>query len=164
MRNVLLFILVLFTACSKTQIAPSMSPSTPEPVPVAISLKNVVEAFNKANLPLTDSFVYDERTDINHLLGRPNGYVEKMNFRDARMKVKFKPKTNEERDMQRTCSIEVFASTENAQRRKDYIEAIGKSSPIFSAYCFLYRNILVRIDTELVPSDANEYKAALESL
>lgn len=112
---------------------------------------DVVEAFEP--LPMKNAVIYDERTDPNHLLGRPGGYTDKMNFTDARI--------TEKRDF---CTIEVFANNADALRRKTYTEQIGNTAPMFSSYYFLHRNVLVRIDKQLPPSDAEAYRIALESL
>lgn len=151
----ILFILLLsFVTCSTPQsTAPSMPASTPEPTPVPISLKQVVDAFNTANLPMTGQVVFDERTDPNELLGRPGRYVEKMNFTDKRIK-----------DKRDNCSIEVFKNPEDALTRHQYLEGVGRSAAMFDSYRFLHKNILVRIDLKLVPSEAEEYKRVLETL
>lgn len=150
----LLIATLLFAACSRSQTAPSVPPSTPEPVPVAISLMQVVEVFNNANLPMDKAVVYDERTDPNSLLGRPGRYVEKMNFTDTRVKDKNR----------RECSIEIFTNEADAKNRFEYLETIGRSGAMFDSYKFLHKNVLVRVDLKLVPSEADEYKKALESL
>lgn len=143
MKKLLPFLLLL-AGCQ----SPQTVPVTPPP---QISLKQVVDVF--AHLPVKDAVIYDERTDPNGLLGRPGRYVEKMNFSDARL-----PEKRPE------CSIEVFNSFEDAKLRKEYIEAIGKASSPMDSYYFLHRNVLVRIDLKLIPSEAEEYKKALESL
>lgn len=136
MKKLLILLTVLFAACSQQK---------------PLTLMNVVEAFEP--LPVKNAVIYDERTDPNHLLGRPGGYIEKMNFTDERI--------TEKRDF---CTIEVFANNADALKRKVYTEQIGDSAPMFSSYYFLHRNVLVRIDKQLPPSDAEAYKIALESL
>jgi len=152
-------------SCSTgNQTAPSLPASTPEPVPVAISLKQVVDAFNAAGLPMHKQVVYDERTDPNELLGRPGRYVEKMNFTDKRIKEKFKPLNKEMEAANLNCSIEIFKERADAETRHQYLEAIGKPSGMFDSYKFLHKNVLVRIDLKLIPLEADEYKRVLESL
>lgn len=150
MKNLLL-LAALFSACTASQTAPSLPASTPKPVPVAISLKQVVRAFEK--LPVTKAIVYDETTDPNGLLGRPGQYVEKMNFIDSR-----------DKDKKHDCSIEIFRNTEDAQTRKTYLDAIGKSSSMFASYSYLHKNVLVRISFGVLPTDAEAYRQALESI
>lgn len=111
---------------SPQQIAPSMPASTPEPIAVTISLKQVVDAFERAKLPIEKPVVYDQKTDPNGILGRPNQYVEKINFADSRDKKRG-----------RDCTIEIFRNAEDAKARKDYVDTIGKSAPIFASYSYL---------------------------
>lgn len=130
-----------------------MPASTPEPVAVTISLKQVVTAFEQAKLPVTKPVVYDAETDPNGLLGRPNQYVEKMNFIDPRDKKK-----------RSDCTIEVFKDQADAESRKTYIDTIGKASSLFASYSYLHKNVLVRISFGVLPKDAEAYKQALESI
>lgn len=152
----LLIALLFLTACTANQTAPSVPPSTPEPSPpaaVAVTLKQVVDALTAANLPMLKPTVFDETTDPNKLLGRPNGYIEKMNFQHPSI-------TRPERD----CTVEVFRDAESAKRRFEYIDSIGKASTMFASYQYLHRNVLVRISYDLLPSEADAYKLALESI
>lgn len=164
MKNLLVCAL-LFTVCSgPQQTAPSLPATTPGPVPVPISLKQVVEAFNAANLPIGRSVIYNERTDPNELLGRPGRYVEKMNFTDKRIKGNGKSDLKELKDTDLNCSIEIFKNPEDAQNRHQYLENLGRPAAMFDSYKFLHKNILVRIDLKLIPSEADEYKRILGSL
>lgn len=149
----LLIPLLFFASCSKPQTAPSVAPSTPDPVPVAISLAQVIKAFENAKLPIKKRAIYDESTDPNNLLGRPGQYVEKMNFTDARGH-----KTPLD------CSIEVFPDNATAATRKNYIDSIGKAASIYAAYSYLHHNVLVRISFAVLPKDADAYRQALESI
>jgi hypothetical protein len=118
----------------------------------SLNLADVRAAF--AHLPVTDMVVYDENTDVNHLLKRPGQYVEKANFTDSRIPP----------DADRKCTIEVFANAEDMKRRKEYVEAIGNAAAVFGTYLYPHKNVLVRIDFKLPPEQADEYKRALESL
>lgn len=136
MKKLLILLTVFFAACSQ---------------PKPLTLMNVVEAFE--SLPIKNAVIYDERTDPNHLLGRPGGYTDKMNFTDERI--------TEER---LNCTIEVFANDIDARKRKEYVDSTGKLAPLLISYNFIHRNVHVRIDKQLPPSDAEAYRIALESL
>lgn len=153
MKTLLLLMPLLIVACSPKATAPSLPASTPEPVPVAISLMQVVEAFDKSQLPMTKATIYDETTDPNGLLGRPNRYVEKMNFFDERDKIR-----------KHECSIEIFRNAEDAKARHDYLVTIGKASSLFATYPYLHKNVLVRISFGVLPKDADVYRLALSDL
>lgn len=154
--KILLFCCLLLSACAAPQqtapSVPATSP-TPEQVPVAISLMQVVEAFEQAQLPVSKAVVYNDKTDPNNLLGRPGQYVEKMNFIDPRDK---KRKTE--------CTVEVFRLAEDARKRKEYIDSLNHIPMFGGYYTFLHKNVLVRVSFGLVPADAEAYKQALESL
>ncbi|MGW4412857.1 hypothetical protein ACWEJ6_53420, partial [Nonomuraea sp. NPDC004702] len=59
--------------------------------------------------------VYDENTDPNKLLGRPNGYLSKAEFTDSRVKA------------DGAGSVEVFEDAGSAEARAEYIQALGKT-------------------------------------
>lgn len=142
MKTFLLLIPLLFAACT----APSVSESP-------LTLMQVVEAFDKAQLPVINATVFDEQTDPNKLLGRPNRYTEKMNFYDAR-----------DTDKKRECSIEIFRNHADAKTRFDYIEGLGKEVSWLGSYNYLHKNVLVRISYGVLPKDAEAYKQALTAL
>lgn len=153
MKYLLIFLLFLSACYGPQSTAPSMPATTPSPVSVPISLKQVVFAFKAVNLPMTAETIFDERTDPNGLLGRPGRYVEKMNFTDKRIKEK-----------RNHCSIEIFQNYEDALNRYQYVEVIGRTDGMLDSYKFLHKNVLVRINLDLIPSEADEYKRILETL
>jgi hypothetical protein len=166
-RLALVVYLFLLGGCSSDpQMAPSVPASSPAPVPVAISLKQVADAFDAAGLPIGETVVYDERSDPNGLLGRPGRYVEKMNFTDKRIKPpSFVPSNKADREAALlNCSIEIFKNLDDAQNRHDYLANLGRASGIFDTYRYLHKNVLVRIDLKLIPSEAEEYRRALETI
>jgi hypothetical protein len=119
---------------------------------------------NSQHLPVSDLVIYDENTDVNHLLKRPGQYIEKANFTDTRVKQDFEPATDADRNALRKCTIEVFANTEDLNRRKEYLETIGKAAAVFGGYVYPHKNVLVRIDFKLPPEQAEQYRQALDSL
>ena len=58
------------------------------------------------------------------------------------------------------ATIEQWPNAEAAQRRADYIQAIGKSLPTMSEWTTVKGNLLLRVTGTLKPSAAEVYKAA----
>lgn len=70
-----------------------------------LKTEEVMNAFNKANLPIEKEVLFTEEDDPNKLLGRPNQYSGKASWNDKRVKAL----TPEQRDM----TIEVFTSDDD---------------------------------------------------
>lgn len=139
----------------ETDAAKAAQPS-PTSTPALLTSEAVLTAFKAANLPIDNVVVYNEETDTNKLLGRPNQYVGKINFGDTRVK----PKGGEKSPN----SIEVFAKDEDLQSRKQYTENISKSASIFAQYIYAHKNVLVRLTHDLLPKDAAQYENVLKAL
>lgn len=102
--------------------------------------------------------VYDEETDVNNLLGRPNQYTSKVNFEDT---------TCEQYDVDNDPiggTVEVFNTPEDAKSRYDYCSAFTQSSPMFAQYMYLYDTFLLRIDNAVTPSNAEKYEKAFHAI
>ncbi|MEV5413582.1 hypothetical protein AB0K60_32730 [Thermopolyspora sp. NPDC052614] len=95
--------------------------------------------------------VYDENTDPNKLLGRPNGYLSKAEFTDSRVKA------------DKAGSVEVFEDASGAEARAEYIQALGKN-PMLAEYTYVKGNVVVRVDKDMAPSDAKTYEDALNKI
>lgn len=108
-----------------------------------------------ANTPNIGNYVeYDEATDTNGLLGRPGQYTSKINFAIT---------TIEQIDENDPVggSIEVFATSEDAEARYTYIQELGQSMPILAEYDYLNEYVLLRIDYDVLPSDEKVYEEAV---
>lgn len=97
--------------------------------------------------------VYTEETDSNNLLGRPNQYTSKVNFADNRISQEYV----EENDA-KGGTIEVFNNKTDMKKRKEYIEQISNSSSIFAQYIYSKGNVLLRLEKDLTPEQAQEYE------
>jgi len=95
--------------------------------------------------------VYTEETD--NLLGRPNQYTSKVNFADNRISQEYV----EENDA-KGGTIEVFNNKTDMKKRKEYIEQISNSSSIFAQYIYSKGNVLLRLEKDLTPEQAQEYE------
>lgn len=107
--------------------------------------------------------VYDEVTDTNNLLGRPNQYTSKVNFEDTRVEQHILLDKHGNPDPV-GGTIEVFNNEEDTTSRRNHIERIEKSLPTMVQYLYQRNNILLRIDKELTPTQASEYEKALSLL
>lgn len=120
------------------------------------SAEEIANALKDAGMPIGNIVVYDEKTDPNSLLGRPNEYTSKANFADS---------TVEQTDPENPVggSIEVFGNSKDAQARYDYVCDIISQAPL-SQYIYLNGNVLLRIDSQVLPEDAARYQSAFNQI
>lgn len=114
-----------------------------------------VNSFINASLPVDNVIVYDEDTDLNELLGKPNQYTSKVNFADTRI-----PQTDPEDPIGGT--VEVFNSIDDLMSRKADLESAE------DLYQFIYVSpdglALLRISYVLNPEDGEEYANVLNNI
>jgi hypothetical protein len=122
--------------------------------PKKITAQNVVDKLKETQgIYMANIKVVTAENDDNKLLGRPNQYTEKISWEDNR-------ETNSTTD----CTIEIFANNEDATARKEYIDVIIKSMPMFTQYMTLKGNMLLRIQGTLTPTQAEEYTKIFNTL
>lgn len=122
----------------------------------SISVNDVLQAFRAADLPLDEVVIYTEETDPNALLGRPHQYTQKASWDDRRADPTIRK--------QRLMTVEVFASAEDLEQRRRYVEAITSSASVFAEYQYVHQNALLRLHHALTPKQAREYESALKTL
>lgn len=120
-----------------------------------LTAEDVVERFKKLNMPIGEVIVYNEETCPNDLLGRPGQYIGKADWEDTRVE--------QFGDSLTGGTVEVFDNQNSSLKRKEYLEPFLEEA-MFLQYLFVHKNVIVRIDKELTPTQADEYKDALESL
>ena len=118
----------------------------------SIDAAGFAQVFIARGLPVFNIIAYNEETDINGLLGRPNSYTSKVNFADSRIEQYDEANPH-------GGTVEVFANIDDAKARYDYTMTFSGS--ILGSYCFLNGNVLLRIDYQLTPEQASEYEAAM---
>jgi hypothetical protein len=113
--------------------------------------KNVLNAeeygnkLKEAGLAIDNVEVSTAENDTNQLLGRPNQYTSKINFDNG--------------------SIEVFANKSDAERRKEYIDSIGKKMSIFAEYSYINdAGVLLRVNKKVIPNDAKKYETEFQKI
>lgn len=134
---------------------------TPKPVPPKeYTADDVINKLKEAGLAVDKTVAYTESTDTNELLGRPGQYVAKTNFGVTELETDGNP----DMDVSEGGSVELFANETDAKARYDYVSNIAKSSPMLSEYDYLNGKMLLRLSNSIVPSKAQEYQTAFESL
>jgi hypothetical protein len=125
------------------------------------SAEEVLQELKDRELPVGESVAYTAKNDPNDLLGRPNQYSSKVNFKDTRLKP---DSLADDLNVQEGGSIEVFKNQDDAIARKQYIESIGKGFAPFSEYTYREGTILLRLSHQLTPKQAAEYENALKGI
>ena len=117
----------------------------------SMTAEQVVSELQRGSLPIDGIIVYDENTDENGLLGRPNQYISKVNFADTRLE-QFDPASPN------GGTIEVFTSASDLNRRKAHNEMVMEKYPIFTEYLFVHGKYIMRLSKDLSPEQAKEYE------
>ncbi len=123
----------------------------------------IMTQFQDAGFPIGEMVVYTEETDTNNLLGRPDQYTGKASFEDSRIE---QPEASIEGEdaVMIGGTVEVFENADDATARKEYIESVTSGVAVLAQYMYQYKNILMRIDSDLTPTQAAQYEAGLNSL
>ena len=111
----------------------------------------------EAKLPIDNVIVYNEKNDVNKLMGRPKQYVSKVNFADKQLK-QFDAANPE------GGTIETFNNADDLNARKTYLESIMKASPVFTEYIVVNGNYLLRLSKDLTNEQVNKYKQAFMAI
>jgi hypothetical protein len=117
----------------------------------------VATSLKSAGLPIDGINVLTEATDDNKMMGRPGLYTSKVFFVDERHK-------GEGMEPAEQNTVEVFATEEDATKRREYIQGVTEAMPMFTQYMIQSGPVLVRLDKALTPTEAKEYEAALGKL
>ena len=145
------------TVTASPLVADSQTPNSDASDPNSLSAMQITTALKSAGLPISKSIEYDEATDPNDLLGRPNAYTQKVNWDDQRLK----PSSS---DPYNAGTIEVFSNPEDAKSRKEYIDKLGQASSLFGWYSFLEGNYLLRVAYDFTPEQARVYETAFRQI
>lgn len=123
----------------------------------AMTAAQLTTKLQEAKLPIDGVIVYDDQTDVNHLLGRPNQYISKTNFADTRLK-----QTDPENPNGGT--IETFNNTSDLNIRRTHNENVMKAYPVFTEYLFVNDKYILRLSKDLTKEQADEYKQAFMNM
>lgn len=148
--------LLVLSACGGAPMASNKVDAAPTPAETAATATEVAEGLRKAGLPIVNVDTLTEASDSNQLLGRPGQYTSKVYFFDRRH-----PKQAGDEGQN---TIEVFADTATAAKRRDYIARMTEGIGMLTQYQYLDGKILLRLDKALLPSEAEQYRKALAAL
>lgn len=129
----------------------------------SLSAEQIVNKLKENNSNIGKIVVYNEETDLNKLLSRPNQYISKVTFEDKRIEqieLDEDFSTEEERNEPTGGTVEVFKNKADMESRKRYIEQISGGSSMFAQYIYSSNYALLRLDSDLTPSQAKEYEEA----
>ncbi|MEQ9321871.1 MAG: hypothetical protein RIF41_22070 [Polyangiaceae bacterium] len=116
------------------------------------TMQAFVKAASAKNIKLEQPEVITEEkgNDPNKLIGRPNQYLAKTNW---------KIDGND-------ATLEVFATAEDATNRAEYVRGLGKKAPMFLQYVYVHpqRHAVLRVLKELAPTEAEKWEALLLSI
>ncbi len=130
---------------------------------VQMTAEEIVNKLKENNANIGKIVVYTEETDLNKLLGRPNQYISKVTFEDKRIEqveLDEEFSTEEERNEPTGGTIEVFKNKNDMESRKRYVEQISGAASIFAQYIYSSDYALLRLDSDLTPTQAKEYEEA----
>jgi hypothetical protein len=134
----------------------SSSASADGDVVAADRLPDLVQQVRAGVPEITDALIYDETTDPNDLLGRPNGYTGAASLTDSRAS---DPGGTGGIDL--GAVLEVWPTAADAQARADYIATLQKGNTLLgSEYHHVRGNVLLRVSGQLPPSVDAAYAAA----
>lgn len=124
-----------------------------------MNASQILEKMKKDGLPIGDIQVYDEDSDPNGLLGRPDEYISKASFLDTRVNDPYGDGyIDGEIDIDMGGTVETFNTAADAQARAKYIEDVTSSSGIGKMYMYTFCNVVFRVGYDLKPSEAEEYE------
>ena len=160
-HSVILTFAFLLSGCQSSQtVTPvanqEIKTATTFTPPQSLKAEEVLNALKAANLPIEKELVFTAEDDPNKLLGRPNQYTGKASWNDKRVE----PLTPKDRSM----TVEVFASTEDLENRRKYVESVTKAMSPLAEYQYVHKNALLRLNHKLTPQQAAEYEKVLKSL
>jgi hypothetical protein len=125
------------------------------------SADEVLQELKDRDLPIGKSVAYTAKNDPNDLLGRPNQYTSKVMFEDTRLNP---DPIADKFDVQNGGSIEVLENKNDAIRRNEYVDSIGKGFSPISEYTYREGTVLLRLSQRLLPKQAAAYENALKDI
>lgn len=124
----------------------------------SLTAESVTQSFVSAGLPVGSVISYNEKTDVNGILGKPKGYTSKVNFSDTRV-----PQYDAANPVGGT--VEVFKNAEDAKARYEYVTKFNSGENLLSQHNYLHDEVYIRIDGALTKEHAEQYDVAyLESI
>ena len=144
----LLFLLTVFLSLpSNTVCAAKLS---------NMSGKQIISTLKTNGFPIHSYNIYStNKSDPNHLLGKPHQYKCKIDFQD---------RTYMDDDIECSGTVEIFKNSSDATRRRKYLKTIYDAVPSWSMRMYQYSNVLLRIDYSVASKRAKYYKNAFSDM
>ena len=115
-----------------------------------LTAEQIVEALKSSGMPITNAVVFDEKTDPNGLLGRPNQYTSKVNFSD--------PAHKDSDITSPDNTVEVFKFADDARKRANVIRDVTGATPALAEYVYQESFYVLRLNHDILPADAAKYE------
>lgn len=123
--------------------------------PSKLTAQGIVNSMKAQGLSIGEVASYDQNTDPNGLLGRPNQYIDKANFRDTEL-----GPDSQTLDNGGDGTVEIFNNANDAAARKAYVDNISKTSPMLGFYSYQSGKYLLRVVFAMSPDRAKTYQSA----
>ena len=123
-------------------------------------LSSVFDRLQEKIPSLTEYQIFDSSSDPNGLLGRPKQYIQKADGWDSRKEV-----FDKEGDY--AIDIEVFKNKADCQSRYEYLQQFTDPNlgiMGLNQYMYKYDLAIFRVDYDLTPEAAEEYKQAMDEI
>lgn len=171
MKKLLALAATVAVAAALSGCGQAAEPEVEVPKYDGMDAAQVVDFLKSEGLPIEDVVVYDEATDPNGSLGRPGEYSSKASFVDGSLKpewdaaVQYANQYNNgelyETPFDYGGTVEVFDTVEECVARAEYLQTFIDGGGILGKfYMYRYDNVLLRLDYDVIPSDAAKYEAA----
>jgi hypothetical protein len=162
-----LVLLTILSACGSQTSAtvastPTKAAPTASPTPTPKTASDILTALKAQKMPIGETFVVTADNDVNKLLGRPGQYTSKVMWKDTRVTIAYINHTGADIDVSDGGSIEVCSTIVDAQNRFKYIQTISKSSSMFAEYEYLDGTAILRVSSQLTPTQAQAYDTAFQ--
>lgn len=122
-----------------------------------VTAAQIVSELQKAGYPIDNVQEYTESSDPNQLLGRPNQYIQKINFADMRF-------VQSDSSDPVGGSIEIFENSSDCEKRAEYISSVSEALPVMTEYAYQFDNILLRLPKIMLPVDAENYEDSVAKI
>lgn len=151
MKKILLLLLMvlMLSGCSSTEKKAELP-----------NAEGLLTELKEKNSNLEKIQVFTEETDPNEKLGRPGNYISKADFSDTRL-------DQEGSEYLVGGTLETFSSKGDCDKRAEYLNKMNDPSIVFLAlnqYVYQYDKVLLRIDYDLTPEQADEYKSQFDEI
>ena len=137
------------------------------PEPGSITAEDILLGLRNRGIPVADILVYNEETDTNNLLGRPNNYIGKASFHDSRIETYGELTPENIEDYYNMGTIEVFSNKKDCDARYDYLESFNDpTNEILYLKQYIYKTdcAILRVRYDLTPGQAAEYETAFKQI